>query len=164
MCDNSIVALMRKEDKKFIEVTGGMPKELKNMLYVPQFGEKYYLPHLGDVRFLWNTWEGTDEDLECLQLGLVCKTSILAESLADVLLSVVKHNKKYRLKEGEIYYRPILEKRMVEIEAWRNDDFDDEYKCYKLVCRTKAQAERWAKELFAALWKYRSYWGNRYED
>lgn len=159
MCNNGMVALMRKENKNFIKVTGGVPKKLKEILYVPQFGDKYFFPCLEDGRFCWTCWEGTDEDVERLQLGLVCSSCRYAAELAGVMLGISDQNRAYKPRRGQIYYHPVLEKRLIEIERWEGDDFDIDSLYYGLVCRTEAQAKALARELFTTLWDYRIGWG-----
>ena len=150
---------IHNKNKNFIEIIDSMPKELKKKLYVPQFGEKYYFPILGDARFDWNCWEGTDEDIEILQLGLVCKTSKHATELADVMLGISSEHKAYKPKRDQIYWYPVLDERLIELERWDGDDFDIDNLYYGLVCKTEEQAEALAKELLAALRNYRSDWG-----
>lgn len=155
MCDGR-AAILRYEDKKFTEITGGMPKKLKDKLYVPQLGEKYYSPTLDDGKFWWDYWEGTDEEIEFLQLGLVCQTSEYASELADIMLEVSSGHKTFRPRNNQIYFHPVLEKKLIEAEVWYGDEFDIDNLYYGLVCKTEEQAKALAKELLATLWDYRS--------
>lgn len=154
----------KMREKTFKEVTGGIPKGLAKTLYVPQHGDKYYIPCLDDDRCCWNEWAGDDEEVELLELGLVCRTGQEATDLAEVLLYTLEDNRVYKPKMHRFYYYPLLNKDLVEIEGWRCTEFDVSNLFYGLVCPTKDKAYELAKTLFKTLWNYRMNGSDKHED
>lgn len=59
----------------------------------PQINEKYYVPYITcDEKEMYysDTWVGSDDDMKCYRMGLVCKTKEEAIALTKKMLVVAK--------------------------------------------------------------------------